>query len=291
MGGPRFIDGLREVAGGYDAFLVDLWGTVHDGIRPGPGALDCLYRLKAGGRRVLFLSNAPRPAAAVAERLRDLGVPDDCWDAIVSSGDATIRALNGREDPWHAALGRRYFHLGPAAGAALTDEIEGEAAGLEHCDYLLATGLVDDRGEDPEDYRGLFERALARGLPLVSANPDLVVMRGETTHFCAGALARLYAGMGGQVRQHGKPDAGVFDLAFRALGQPDKARVLMIGDGLATDIAGARGYGLDSLWIASGIHGAELGVRAGAPLDRAAVAARLEAHGARPSMVLERLSW
>jgi len=288
---PRFIDGIAGLVPAYDDFLVDLWGCVHNGVEPYPGAVDCLRRLRAAGKRVVFLSNAPRPAAAVAERLAGVGVPVDSFDAIVSSGDATVRALNERSDAWHAALGRRFFHVGPERDRGVVDAVADKAVDFEDADYLLNTGLVDDDGETVEAYRPMLRRALARHLPMVCANPDLAVMRGERVIPCAGALARAYEAMGGEVRQHGKPHASIFDMAFQRLGRTGKQRVVVIGDGLATDIAGGRAYGIDSVWIAGGIHGAEVGFIAGAPLDRAAIARALAERGAEPSMVIAGLAW
>ena len=279
------------MAPAYEAFLVDLWGCVHNGVRPYPGAIDCLRRLRAADKRVVFLSNAPRPAEAVQERLASVGVPEDSFDAIVSSGDATVRALNQRTDPWHAALGKRFFHLGPERSAAMICAIDGEAVGFEDAEYILNTGPVQDEIETVEDYRGLLERALARRLPMVCANPDIAVMRGERIIPCAGALARAYEAMGGEVRQHGKPHASIFEMAFARLGGPQRARVVMLGDGVATDIAGAEAYGIDSVWIAGGIDGAEVGYAPGAPLHRAKIRAALAAAGVRPSMVIAALVW
>jgi HAD superfamily hydrolase (TIGR01459 family) len=288
---PQFISGLAEIAGRYRHTLMDLWGCVHNGVEPYPGAIDCLCRLRAAGTTVLLLSNAPRPHWAVAERLAGVGVPEDCYDAILSSGDATIRALNERIDPWHRALGRRYFHLGPARSAGMIREVADEAVAFEAADYILVTGPVDDEAETAADYRPLLEAALKRRLPMVSANPDLVVMRGDKVVTCAGSLARLYTEMGGEVREHGKPQASIYEMAFERLGQPERAAVLMVGDGLFTDIAGAAGFGIDSLWLAAGIHGAEAGYEPGRPLDRARISAALEALGAHPTYVTESLAW
>jgi HAD superfamily hydrolase (TIGR01459 family) len=288
---PRFVSGIAEIAGGYGHFILDLWGCVHDGLKPYPGAVDCLHRLRGAGKRVLLLSNAPRPSWSVAKRLNEIGVPADCYDDILTSGDTTIQALNRRDDPWHRALGRRYFHLGPERSAGLMAAVEGEAVAFEAADYILNTGPADDETETAEDYAAMFRAALERRLPMVCANPDLMVMRGEKVVPCAGALAQAYAAMGGEVRQHGKPHASTYDLAFERLGGPAKADVLMVGDGLWTDIAGAAGYGIDSLWLAGGIHGPEAGHVPGRPLDPAVLTAGLRRLGAGPTMVAAALVW
>jgi len=288
---PRFISGIAEIADDYGHFLLDLWGCVHDGLRPYPGAVDCLLRLRAAGKRVLLVSNAPRPRPSVAASLGEMGVPAEAYDGILTSGDTTVRALNRRDDPWHAALGRRYFHLGPARHAGLLAAIEDEGVAFDAADYILNTGPVDDESETVEDYAPMLSEALARRLPMVCANPDLAVMRGDRVVTCAGALAKAYAAIGGEVRQHGKPYASTYDLAFECLGGPGKSDVLMVGDGLWTDVAGAEAYGIDSLWLAGGIHGDEAGYVPGRPLDRAAIAAGLARLGARPTMVALGLAW
>jgi HAD superfamily hydrolase (TIGR01459 family) len=287
----RIIAGFSEIQDAYDGALVDLWGCVHNGVQPYPGVVDCLRRMRGAGLRVLFLSNAPRPHWAVSRQLEGFGVPEDCADAIIASGDVTIAALNRPDDTWHARLGRRFYHLGPERSAGMIGEIEGEAVALEAADYVLNTGLFDDAVETVEDYRELLARALARDLPMVCANPDRVVMRGERRIFCAGALADAYEEMGGQVRRHGKPYESIYRMAFGRLDGIPRRRVIMIGDSFSTDIAGAAGVGIDSLWIAGGIHAPEVGFRDGAPLDPARVAEVIEQAAAPPTLVVPRLTW
>ncbi len=287
----RIIAGFSEIVAAYDAALVDLWGCVHDGIRPYPGVLDCLRRMREAGVRVLFLTNASRLHGAVRRQLDGFGVPEDCADGIISAGDTTVRALNRREDPWHAALGRRFFHLGPERSAGMIAEIEGEAVDFDAADYILNTGLFDDDRETVADYRGMLEEARDRGLRMVCANPDRVVMRGKRTIFCAGALADAYEQIGGEVRRHGKPHAGIYQMAFAWLGSVSRDRVVMVGDSFSTDIAGAAGVGIDSLWLAGGIHAAEVGFSETAPLDAAKVAQAIGTADAHPTLVAPRLVW
>ena len=287
----RILDGISEIIDSFDAVLVDLWGCVHNGLAPYPGAIDCLHRIRAAERQVLFLSNAPRPRWSVAERLESIGVPDHSYDAIVSSGDVTIRALNRRDDPWHANLGSRYYHLGPDRSAAMIDAIEGEAVPFDAADYILNTGLIDDETETVDDYRDTLNQALTRAVPMVCANPDRLVMRGDSTILCAGALAEAYEAMGGPVRYHGKPYASAYDMAFETLRHPGRDRVLMIGDSFSTDIAGAVDYGIASVWIAGGIHADEVGYLPGRPLDAARVAKLVAAAPAQPTAVAAGLVW
>jgi len=287
------LNGVAEIAARYNIFICDLWGVVHDGEALYPGVADCLRRLRAGGARVAFLSNAPRPSPTVARDLARLGVTEDMADALVTSGDATHEALSRRTDPWHAALGRRFFHLGPPRCQPTVDGIDEEVA-LESADFIVCTGLFDDEHEQPEDYRTMLQPAAARGLPLICANPDRIVMRGARMVPCAGAVADLYAELGGPVRHHGKPYGSVYKMVFDRLGaagQGNGAAAVMVGDSFHTDLEGARNAGIDSIWIAGGVHAEEIGFHPDQPLDAARIAEALARAGEQPTAVMGRLSW
>ncbi|MDP6706159.1 MAG: TIGR01459 family HAD-type hydrolase [Alphaproteobacteria bacterium] len=288
---PPVIAGFSEIRERYDAAFVDLWGTVHNGVRPYPGVLDCLARMRDGGLRVLLLTNAARLHSAVARQLEGLGVPADCADGIVTAGDVTVQALNEAEDAWHARLGTRFYHLGNERSASALEEVEGESVALADADYVLLTGLVDDSTETVEDYGELLARIRARALPMVCANPDRVVVRGERTIFCAGALADAYEALGGEVRRHGKPFESIFRRALARLDGIAGERTVMIGDSFSTDIAGAVGVGIDSLWLAGGIHAAEVGYSEGVPLDPVRLAGVLDRAPALPTLIAPRLGW
>ena len=290
---PAILEGMAALVDRYDAFLCDLWGAVHDGVRPYPDAPDCLERLRLAGRPVILLSNAPRPAASVAERLDAMGVfAGRHYDSILTSGDATAAALNEPPDADHAALGRRFWHLGPGRDAGLVAALRGrETVEPAAAEFILASGLMDDDTETPDHYRDAFAAAIGRGLTLVCANPDIVVVRGTDLVWCAGALARLYEEMGGRVLRHGKPYRGVFDLALARLGGVARGRVAMLGDGPETDLAGAEAAGLDAVWIAGGIHADDVGCPPGGPLDPAATRAFLQARGRRPVAAVAALRW
>ncbi|MYE58601.1 MAG: TIGR01459 family HAD-type hydrolase [Alphaproteobacteria bacterium] len=288
MNATRIVPGLAPLEERYDAYLVDLWGCLHDGVRPFPAALDALERLRAGGgKRVCFLSNGPRRIASLIRRLDDMGVPRSLYDAVMSSGESAWAALRHRDDPWHARLGRRCLHVGPERD---NDVREGNGLDIvervEDADFILCTG-IDGWDETVADYEPLLAAGAARGLPMVCANPDLVVHIGEKLSLCAGSLAIRYVELGGDVAWHGKPDGAVFARALEALGSPDPARALMVGDGLRTDVAGGNAYGIDTLFLSRGIHEEEVG----APPDPARMEARSAELGVRPTWAMTALRW
>ena len=266
--------------------MLDLWGVIHDGVRPLPGALDCLRRLRAGGGRSVLLSNAPRRASAVQQLLRSMGIGDDLYDGIVTSGEATYEALRDRADPFFAALGRKLVHIGPARDRPILEGLDllcVDSAGA--ADFVLNTGPDDHRAPEPIE---AFEPELlgyrAAGLPMICANPDLEVIRGGVRILCAGALAQRYAELGGVVLMLGKPDPAIYGPVLRQLGLAS-ARVLAVGDALRTDIAGAQAAGLDSAWVLGGIHSEAL---LADPLGAEFAATAL---GLSPVAILPSFSW
>jgi len=287
----HLISGLRELAPHYDGFILDLWGVIHDGLAPMSGAIDCLRSLIDAGKRIVLLSNAPRRADDVVRRITAVGVPVGLYHDVMSSGEEAWQHLKRREDPFYAALGRRCLHIGSERDLEIR-----EGLGLDYVDapadaqFVLNTGPAgwDDR---IEDYEPILREALARGLPMVCANPDLVVQRGSTLHLCAGALAKWYEEAGGRVRWHGKPFRLVYDSCLVLLGIGERSRILAIGDSLRTDIAGAAGAGIDSLLIAGGIHADEFGLRGEQTPDLRRVEAALREGGYEPVGVAWRLCW
>src|SRR5689334_8790723 len=263
----HLIAGLRELAPRYDGFILDLWGVIHDGVAPIPGAIECLRSLIDAGKRIVLLSNAPRRADDVVRRIMGIGVPAGIYHHVMSSGEEAWQHLKRRDDPFYAALGHRCLHIGSERDLEIRDGLD-----LEYVDaaaeaqFILNTGPAgwDDR---IEDYEPLLRKAIGRDLPMVCANPDLVVMRGMTLHLCAGALAKWYEEAGGRVRWHGKPYRSVYDTCFGLLSITDRSRILAIGDSLRTDIAGAAAAGLDSVLIAGGIHAEEFGAKGGETPD------------------------
>ncbi|MGI4744867.1 MAG: TIGR01459 family HAD-type hydrolase [Janthinobacterium lividum] len=254
------LDSFAPLASRFDGFIVDLWGVVHDGINPYPGAVDCLARLRQAGRRVVLLSNAPRRSWSAQVTLRRIGIPDDAYDGILTSGEATRTALIERTDPWFAGLGRRVWHLGPAKDHSIFEDVDLElVATPAEADFVLNTGPDDEQGENAvEPYLPALRECAGLGLRMVCANPDLEVVRGGQRLVCAGLLARFYEQYGGEVRQIGKPYAEIYGPVRAMLGLADD-RILAVGDALATDIAGAKAAGIASCWVLGGIHGEMIG--------------------------------
>lgn len=282
----QHLETFASLADRFDGFIVDLWGVIHDGVTAYPGAVDCLLRLRAGGRRVVLLSNAPRRSGKAQETLRRMGLPDEAYDGILTSGEATRQALIERTDPWFASLGQRVWHLGPEKDRSILDGVPMQrVSSYADADFVLNTGPDDDQGEtDVATYLPALKECAARGLRMVCANPDLEVVRGGQRLICAGLLARYYAEYGGEVRQIGKPDPGIYLPVRRMLNLPDD-RILAVGDSLATDIAGARAAGIASCWVLGGIHGEMIGD------DRAMAETQATAAGLAPFATVPSFAW
>ncbi len=279
MSGVPILTEAGELLARYELLISDVWGVVHDGVLALEPACAVLTRFRRGGGTVVLLSNAPGPSAQVAEVIDGKRVPRSAWDRLVTSGDVT-RALIAES---HA---RRIHHIGWAEDRAVFQGLDVELVGEDEAELVVATELNDYRRETPEDYRPLLTRLAARKLPFICGNPDLVVHVGEDLLPCAGALATIYEELGGVVAWAGKPHRPAYDLALEAAreargsGQIDPARVLVIGDAVRTDLAGARMMGFDSLFVAGGIHRDETIV--GGSVDPAGVARVLAGQPAIP---------
>jgi HAD superfamily hydrolase (TIGR01459 family) len=286
------LDGLRDIAGSYDGFILDLWGVIHDGSSAYPGAVDSLARLSRLGKRTVMLSNAPRRAASLIDLMASIGIARHLYGDVMCSGEAVHEALLQRTDPAFAALGPRCLHVGSDRDKRLFDGLRLDfVTGVEDADFLLNTG-PDRIEETVADYAPLLDAAAARGLPMVCANPDLVVIRQGREYICAGMLARYYESIGGVVHYRGKPDPAIYKDCLRLLAVSDRRRVITVGDGFPTDVAGAKAAGLDCLFVTGGIHAAEIGTRYGERPDPAAVERAIATHGnLRPTAAIGGFVW
>jgi HAD superfamily hydrolase (TIGR01459 family) len=282
-----FSSHFAPVAPDYDVLLSDVWGVVHNGVAATPNACDALRQFRERGGTVVLITNAPRPGDFVQKFIDNLKVPRDCYDGIVSSGDVTRALIRDR-------AGERVAHIGPARDLPIFEGLGASLVPIENADYVVCSGLHDDTKEGPDDYDDVIAAMLKRKLPMICANPDIVVERGEHLVYCAGAIADRYAAKGGDVIYAGKPYRPIYDQAMAAAQKArgrDTAhrRVLAIGDSVRTDLKGSAAFGIDCLFVTAGIHAEELGGRHNP--DAAALNTMFKDAQVAPKFVMQQLVW
>src|ERR1051325_1631696 len=280
----RFVEKLRDVVTEVDVVLSDIWGVVHNGLESFPDACAALHAFRARGGTVILITNAPRPADSVQRQLRKLHVPDETYDGIVSSGDLTRHFVA-------AHPGQKIFWLGPERDGSIHRGLDPVLVGIEQADYIVCTGLCDDETESAEDYRAMMLAARERHLPLICANPDIVVERGDRLIYCAGAIAELYRELGGEVIFYGKPHRPIYERAMHRAAErrgqeAPLNRVLAIGDSVRTDLTGALGFGIDCLFVTRGIHSEEF-----EGIDQLDPTSVKELFGHPPRALMRELRW
>ncbi len=290
----RILSSFSEIATNYNLAFVDLWGCVHNGRAIYSAAEAALISFRETGGTVVLVTNSPRPRAGVKAQLDELGLSPEAYDGIATSGDAAQAGM------LTGAVGRKVWHLGPLKDDGFFENLPDwaseqppiERVCFEDAEGIVCTGLFDEMTETPEDYRGRFLSAKARGLKLLCANPDLVVDYGETRIYCAGALAQLYDQMGGESFYFGKPHPPIYDLARRVASETglkfSEDRTIAIGDGLQTDIQGGLGEGMDTLFITGGLAASEFGKDVEQP-DPALLEAWIAKVGIHPTYAIGRL--
>ncbi|MFD1882554.1 TIGR01459 family HAD-type hydrolase [Paracoccus pacificus] len=285
----RVIARLADISSDYDTLFCDLWGCLHNGREPYPAAVAALQGFRKDGKRVVLMTNAPRPSQSVIAQLDRMGVPRDAWDIVVSSGDAAQVAML---DGW---AGHNVWHLGTGKDDGFFNDLPEDRrdAAIVRVPFEVAEGIVNtgpfnETTETPEDYRKTFQKAIARDLPMLCANPDIVVDLGDRRIYCAGALAQLYAEMGGRVALFGKPHAPIYDLARKRLGVDNSNRTLAIGDGIATDVLGAAEQGIDALFVTGGLAFDAFGDDVENP-DHGMLTGWLDPHKLSPEFAIGRL--
>ncbi|MBX9454892.1 MAG: TIGR01459 family HAD-type hydrolase [Rhizobium sp.] len=278
------IQSLTDITSHYDVMLCDVWGVLHNGVDPFLDAAEALARARDKGASVVLITNSPRPNDSVAIQLDGIGVPRNAWDRIVTSGDVT-RALIRQGPP-------NVYFLGPDRDLGLLDGTNAFAVKEKDADAIVCTGFLDDETETPEDYRDQLTRFADRNVPMICANPDLIVERGERLIPCAGAMAAFFETLGGETRIAGKPHRPIYEEALRQATELremiDPARILAIGDGMPTDVRGAISEGLDLLYISAGIHARDY--MTGGVTDERALADFLASHQAAPRWWMPRLA-
>lgn len=279
------ISTLSDVADRYDVILCDVWGVLHNGVDAFPLASEVLSLVRERGVKVVLITNSPRPSPGVISQLKMIGVADTAYDRIVTSGDVTRGLI--AEGP------KDVFFLGPERDLSLLDGTGARSVAAEDAGAIVCTGFFDDEIETPEDYHDMLVAFQARGVPLICANPDLVVERGSRIIPCAGAVAAYYEQLGGETRIAGKPHRPIYDAAMGAAGEAhggaiDPARVLAIGDGMPTDVRGALDAGYDLLYVSGGIHAGEYTING--RTDEAILNAWLKRENATPKFWIQRLA-
>jgi len=279
------INNLAELHACYDVLFCDIWGVLHNGVSVFKAAEQALIKAREAGKIVILLTNSPRTSQDVIAQLNALGAKEECYDGVVTSGDATRTLL--------AQAPRRLLLIGPNYDEALFDGLDKELVEEFEADGVIVTGLENDSHETPENYRELLERLRGRDLPLICANPDIEVEHGSLRRWCAGALARDYALLGGRVFVAGKPHDPIYALARKKIAEivghiSEERRILAIGDGILTDVKGAHLNKLDVLYIAGGIHATHY--QAAGEVDFSQIGNFFNEHNLTPTYMMMRLA-
>ncbi|HWL81337.1 MAG TPA: TIGR01459 family HAD-type hydrolase [Roseomonas sp.] len=284
----KILESVAPLAESHDGFVLDIWGVLHDGEKPYPGVPEALRELRARGKRVVLLSNAPRRAWTVGAALAEMGLEPALFDRIVTSGEVAWTLLRDRTHPWFAKLGKRAFHIGPERDLSVIEELDVPLAERpEEADFVLNTGPDFEHGrQSVEPYQLMLEACAAAKLPMVCTNPDRAVMVGGQRLICAGAFADRYLELGGDVMEIGKPDAMVYETVLATLAMP-AARIVAIGDTPHTDLAGAAAVGIDAVWALTGLAGDNLGPDPSPTL----LQSEAEREGVKPMAALRSLRW
>ena len=235
---------LAEIYNSYDTFIIDLWGVVHNGIRLNLKAIEAIENLFKKRKKVVFLTNAPRPRSVVKQYLLKLGMQENLLKNIMSSGEASMKALEERR------FGQLFFHLGPDKDNEIFINIKKNKSTLEQCDFILCTGLVEGKEKDLDYHKNLLRNYISK--KLICTNPDLIVHKGEIAEYCAGTIAKLFESAGGKSIYFGKPYKEIYTMCFK-----NNEKVIAIGDNLNTDIRGANIMNIDSIFISDGVHRTE----------------------------------
>ena len=241
----RNLNHLSEVFHSYDTYVIDLWGVMHNGIALNPKAIEVVENLSKNSKKIVFLSNAPRPSSKVVEFLKRMQMKEKFLSRVITSGEAAMHAINQNK------YGKSFYHLGPSRDQSIFEKVLENKTSLDSCDFILCTGLFDDQDEDLEYYKDLLKNYISK--KFICTNPDLTVHRGDVEELCAGALAKTFETLGGEVIYYGKPYKEIYEMCFDI-----KEKVLAIGDNLRTDIKGANNLNIDSLFIYNGVHKNEI---------------------------------
>lgn len=281
----KYLPGLENIIADYDVFVLDIWGTLHNGQQIFPGVLPTLRAIQSAGKRAALLSNSPSRLASVTDRLaREFGITSNLYQAAHNSGESSYLGLRDRADAWHARLGKNYYFIHAPMHTRNYADLPYRAVPLEDADFIVITKTLN-ANETLRDYESPLRDAAHRGLPMLCCNPDRVVNNGDHLSICPGTVAAFYESIGGDVFYHGKPYEAVYHHLNAQLGAPDSGRILAIGDAFETDIRGGNRMGWDTMLLMDGIHRAEIH-----PDHRVTDLTRLaELHDAVPTYAMDQL--
>lgn len=283
----KILAGLSEIAPFYDAYFLDVWGLLHDGIQPFPGVLECLQNLKSLNKKTLFLSNSPRRGFLIKEHLATIGIPSHFYDEIITSGDATYYDL---KEQIHT-IGNKCFFIGQDMHRGILKDVDlRPVASIQEADFILNMG-PENLHLTLDSFLMLFKPAIENNILMICSNPDMKVMIGENQILCAGSLAKEYEMLGGRVHYHGKPYPFIYELAFQTLNIQDKSKVLALGDSLPTDIEGAQRNGIHGALVMSGLHGHERQMPFGALPTAEIISILTQTHALTADYYLSSLKW
>ena len=237
----RELNHLSEIFNAYDTFVIDLWGVMHDGIKLNNKAIEAVDQLKKKSKKIVFLSNAPRPSAKVIDFLLKMKMNKNYLSNVVTSGEAAMQAINQNK------FGKKFFHLGPSRDSSIFEKVKDNKTEIDSCDFILCTGLFDEHEDNMDYYNNFLSKHVSK--KLVCTNPDLIVHRGNKEEYCAGYIAKIFEELGGKVVYYGKPHKEIYKICINS-----NEKVLAIGDNLKTDIKGANNLNKDCLFISNGIH-------------------------------------
>ncbi len=229
----------------YDTFIIDLWGVIHNGISLNPKAMEAIENLNKHSKKIVFLSNAPRPSLKVINFLLKMGMDKKYLSNVMTSGEAAMYAINQKK------FGKTFFHLGPPRDTSVFDKVKENKTNIDNCDFILCTGLFDDHNSELNFYKRLLKKYISK--QFICTNPDLTVHKGNLEELCAGSIAKVFEELGGKVSYFGKPHPEVYNLCFSK-----NEKVLAIGDNLRTDIKGANNLNIDCVFITEGVHRDEI---------------------------------
>jgi len=235
------LEHLSQIYSSYDTFVIDLWGVMHNGILLNDKAIEAADNLLKNSKKIVFLSNAPRPSEKVREFLKKLKMEKKYLENIVTSGEAAMHAIN------QSRFGKLFYHLGPSRDESIFYKVRDNKTKLENSDFILCTGLFDEHTNDLNFYKNFLKNHISK--KLICTNPDLTVHRGEKQEYCAGSIAQIFESLGGVVVYFGKPYKEIYKMCFNS-----KEKVLAIGDNFNTDIKGANNLNIDSIFISNGVH-------------------------------------